>query len=164
MLYFSYGSNMSFKRIVERVPSAKVVQVAKLERYELKFHKVSTNDGSAKCDIQKTNKPDQIVLGVVYDIDAVEKPILDSKEGLGDGYEQRSIKVITDEGEELEAFAYCATVKDEKLKPYHWYKEHVLRGARENSLPEYYIRGIEGIQSIADPDPCRHEKEMAIYR
>lgn len=155
---------MSVKRILERVPSAQVVEVASLGSYELKFHKISKKDGSAKCDIQKTNNPDQEVVGVVYEIDAVEKPLLDRKEGLHDGYEQRHVRVITAAGEELEAFAYFATMTDDTLKPYHWYKEHVLRGARENNLPECYIKGIESIQSIADPIQARHDKEMAVYR
>lgn len=147
----------------ERVPSATVVEVAILKQYELRFHKVSKFDGSAKCDIQKTGNPAKQVIGVVFNIDKDEKPLLDKKEGLNDGYEQRSLKVITVSGEKLKAFAYLATLKDDSLKPYHWYKEHVLQGARENNFPGYYIQGIEAIQSIADPDQARHEKEMAIY-
>ena len=52
MLYFSYGSNMSIKRIIDGVPSAKKIGVGKLLSHELKFHKVSNKDGSAKCDIR----------------------------------------------------------------------------------------------------------------
>jgi hypothetical protein len=31
--------------------------------------------------------------------------------------------------------AYFATHIDSSLKPYHWYKEHVLRGVKENGFP-----------------------------
>ncbi len=34
----------------------------------------------------------------------------------------------------------------------HWYKEHVLRGARENGLPDHYVRKIELTHSIDDYD------------
>ena len=164
MLYFSYGSNMSKKRIVDRVPSATVVGVAMLKSHELRFHKVSKKDGSAKCDILKTVTPDKQVVGVVFDIDEKEKDALDRKEGLCYGYEQKNVEVVTAEGEKIKVFTYIATNTDEKLKPYHWYKEHVIRGAKENNLPEQYIKIIENIESIADPDKARHNKEMEIYR
>ncbi len=38
------------------------------------------------------------------------------------------------------------------------------RGARENGLPEEYIQMIESIESDADPDNIRHERELAMYR
>lgn len=49
------------------------------------------------------------------------------------------------------------------LKPYHWYNEHVIRGAKENGLPEKYIQNIAAIKSIDDPDRKRHDAELAIY-
>jgi hypothetical protein len=64
MLYFSYGSNMSIKRFLKRIPSAKRIAVAKLSYHELKFHKKSTKDGSGKCDIAETHNPDKIFFGV----------------------------------------------------------------------------------------------------
>ena len=54
-------------------------------------------------------------------------------------------------------------ITDATLNPYNWYKEHVLRGARENNLPHDYISIIEKIESLPDPDMDRHEQELAIY-
>jgi hypothetical protein len=48
--------------------------------------------------------------------------------------------------------------------PLDWYREHVLRGARENNLPGAYIRSIEAIEAMADDDAIRREKELSIYR
>ena len=155
MLYFSYGSNMSIKRLRKRIPSAKRVAVARLSNHELKFHKKSTEDGSAKCDIIETHNPDTIVFGVVFDIDDSEKIKLDQNEGLGKGYEEKFVEVISIEGNLLEATTY--------LKPFSWYKEHVLRGAKENNFPDEYIQNIIGIKTIEDPKPERHAEEMAIY-
>lgn len=163
MLYFSYGSNMSRKRLIDRVPSATFIAVATLKNHELKFHKVSKKDGSGKCDALETANPNDKIIGVVYEISESEKPELDRKEGLRYGYEEKIIEVISIEGELMNAITYYATNCDLSLKPYHWYKEHVIRGARENGLPEIYIQSILNIESIADPKPDRHEEEMQIY-
>lgn len=162
LFYFAYGSNMSTPRIVERVPSTTFHTVALLQEYVLKFNKPSV-DGSAKCTIEKTGNPNDVVHGVVFNLLEEEKPWLDHYEGLGNGYEIEQFTVQSMEQDILQVFAYVATDKDESLKPYHWYKEHVLRGAREYGLPDYYIKAIEEIHSIPDPDPDTAERELAIY-
>lgn len=163
MLYFSYGSNMSIKRLRKRIPSAKGVAVAGLSNHELKFHKKSTKDGSAKCDIIETHNPDKIVFGVVFDIDDSGKFRLDQYEGLGKEYEEKIVEVISCEGNLMRATTYYATNINSSLKPYSWYKEHVLRGAKENNFPDEYIQNIIGVKTIKDPKPERHVEEMAIY-
>ena len=162
MLYFSYGSNMSVRRIGERVPSAMPVAVARLAQHRLIFHKVG-KDGSAKCDAAETEYPDACVIGVVFDICASGKANLDRNEGLGQGYEDKRVLVEVADGQTLEVVTYCATHVNASLKPFHWYKEHVLRGAREHRLPDYYIRAIECVESIRDHDSMRHGSELGIY-
>ncbi|GAB4354045.1 MAG: gamma-glutamylcyclotransferase family protein [Methylohalobius sp. ZOD2] len=162
MLYFSYGSNMSSKRLKARVPSANFVTIATLDRHDLRFHKKG-KDGSSKCDAHETGNEAHAVMGVVFDIFETEKPYLDSVEGLGHSYEEKTIEVATPSGETLEAFTYYAVSIDSTLFPYHWYKHHVLTGAREYGLPESYIARIGLVESISDPQPDRHEREMAIY-
>ena len=70
----------------DRVPSAEKYTVAALKGHVLKFHKIS-KDGSGKCDAFETKSPEDIVYGVLFEISENEKQDLDSKEGLGDGYE-----------------------------------------------------------------------------
>ena len=162
MLCFSYGSNMSVTRLRDRVPSARFVAVAVLPAHRLRFHKVS-NDGSGKCDAEETgNRADQ-VMGVVYEIADDERPALDRKEGLGSGYDVKEIEVTTAQGN-LTALMYFATQVDSARKPYLWYKEHVLIGARESGLLSEYIAQIEAVEAVEDPDRTRHERELAIYR
>ncbi len=155
---------MSIKRITARAPSAIVDTSASLKGHALKFHKRSHKDGSAKCDIVETSNENDIVWGVVFDIDDSEKINLDSVEGLGQGYEEKEIEVIGMNGETLYAFTYYATDIAINLKPYTWYKEHVLRGARENNLPAEYIILIEKVEAILDLDRDRHDNELSIYR
>lgn len=163
MLYFSYGSNMSVRRIGERVPSAEPVAVARLPRHRLMFHKVG-KDGSAKCDAAETDDLNACVMGVVFDICEKGKASLDQTEGLGRGYRDKLISVEAAGGQTLKVVTYCATHIDASLKPFHWYKEHVLRGAREHWLPDHYIRAIELVDTIRDPDFLRHTRELEIYR
>lgn len=162
MIYFSYGSNMSFKRLKARISNISRFGVATLSHHDLRFHKASEKDGSAKCDIFETKDPEHLVIGVVYKIDPLEKPILDKYEGLGCGYEIKQVCVDMG-GDLITAFTYYATHINRDLKPLHWYKEHVLRGARENELPDQYIRRIESVNSIDDSDIERHARELGIY-
>ena len=162
MLCFSYGSNMSLARLRDRVPSARFVTIATLPAHRLRFHKIS-KDGSGKCDAEETGSPEDRVIGVVYEISDSEKSALDQKEGLGSGYDEKEVEVSTDQ-ERFTALMYFATNKDLQLKPYCWYKEHVLVGARENGLAPEYIAKIEAMECIDDPDTQRHDRELAIYR
>ncbi len=162
MLYFAYGSNMSIKRLRDRAPSSCFVSIATLYEHDLRFHKIG-KDGSGKCDAQETNNLEHSVIGVVFEIAESEKSELDRKEGLGYGYEQKEVELTTPSGRIINASTYYATSIDPSLKPYHWYKHHVLTGAQENGLPGEYVERISIIESIADPKPERNQREMAIY-
>lgn len=163
MLCFSYGSNMSLARLRDRVPSARFVTVATLAFHRLRFHKVSKKDDSGKCDAEETKNPDDRVIGVVYEISDNEKSRLDGKERLGFGYDEKEVKVVTDDGEFFACLMYFATDVDAVLKPYCWYKQHVLTGACENELPSGYIDAIRAIETVDDPNTTRREHELRIY-
>jgi cation transport regulator ChaC len=162
MLYFSYGSNMSSRRLLERAPSAVFLSIARLEGHRLRFHKKS-RDGSGKCDAVHTANKNDCVIGVVFSMSASDKKELDRKECLGFGYEKKTVTVRLENGDRIEASTFIAIETDATLNPYSWYKEHVLRGARENNLPHDYISIIEKIRSLPDPDMDRHAQELAIY-
>lgn len=163
MLYFSYGSNMSTPRLTNRAPAARAVGVARLQKHRLRFHKKS-KDNSGKCDAERTNDEKDVVYGVVFEIEDSEKSKLDIQEGLGNGYEEKCVFLCAHGGKKLKAVTYYATSTDPKLKPYEWYKEHVVRGAREHGLPEEYINAIATVEAIPDPDKSRHKSELSIYR
>lgn len=162
MLYFAYGSNMSERRLARRVSSARKIATCELRGHKLAFHKISKIDGSAKCDIPSSES--DTVIGVLFDIADEQIADLDRAEGLGFGYESISVDLVDPSGFSVRAMSYFATAIDASLKPYNWYKHHVLVGARENNLPESYIEFIESIESIKDPCTSRAESEMAIYR
>ncbi|CAB3801560.1 hypothetical protein LMG28688_05379 [Paraburkholderia caffeinitolerans] len=159
--YFAYGSNMSVRRLVARLPSARVVATGVVTGYKLAFDKVS-KDGSGKCDCEHTGVAGDRVYGVIFVVAGGERAALDRFEGVGTGYEPLMVRVETAAGG-LYALTYVATKKQTGLRPYHWYKQHVLVGAREANLPEDYVRAINAVVSLEDPDSARTEKELRIY-
>jgi hypothetical protein len=153
---------MSSRRLKKRLSSATVVGPGALEGHRLAFHKVSTKDGSAKCDIVESRS--EQVLGVLFEIDETEKPTLDGLEGLGNGYDDKIVEIRLRSGAGCRAFTYFATNIDPGLKPFSWYMRHVLEGAREAGLPPTYIGFLENVDTIEDPNEGRKSRELAIYR
>lgn len=163
MLYFAYGSNMAEARLQRRIPSAQKVGVARLPGHHLRFHVASSVDGSAKCDAYRTERPEDIVMGVLFRIDPAAKPVLDGYESAGELYRDALISVALDDGREQKALIYLGTCIDPTLQPYAWYREHVVRGARENCLPADYVESILAVEALEDPDPQRTAMELSIY-
>lgn len=161
--YFAYGSNMSLSRLLQRTPSARRIGTCTLRAHTLRFHKVS-KDCSGKCDAFHTQNPDDYVIGALFEIDCCEKKDLDKAEGLGHAYEEKMIIVVDNFGMEVSATTYYATEIDATLKPYSWYKNHVLIGAKESALPEAYIQIIDAVECVEDPDPEREAEQRAIHK
>jgi gamma-glutamylcyclotransferase len=160
--YFAYGSNMASHRLLQRLPGARHLEVGILTAHQLSFRK---NDSglSAKCDIEMTGDHSDEVIGVVYEISSADKQTLDQIEGLGIGYEEKIVQVTTLSGNRLSSVTYFAIDIDHGMIPYHWYKQHVLRGAIEHGLPAEYIRKIESFKSQKDADERRSHRELSIY-
>jgi len=161
MYYFAYGSNMSTPRLTKRIKATKI-GIGKLTGYQLRFHKIGKNDGTGKCDSYFTDNHHDYILGVVYEIAEQDKKELDRIEGLGNGYLSKELAIETD-GSLLQAMAYVATDIDETLRPYDWYKIHVLYGAKENHLEASYIDMIDHVSASRDTDTARRDKELEIY-
>ena len=171
-IYFAYGSNMSERRlkVKKRAPSAKVIGTGVLNNYCLTFHKYSKKDGSGKCTIE-CSESDK-VYGVLFEINKVDKCKLDKEEGKvkddsKKGYKKITVKIkMSDSGKTICGVkTYRATpvsIKRE-LKPYTWYKKHVLVGAKKANLPQYYIDCLEKVPACKDPCKKREACELSIY-
>lgn len=117
--YFAYGSNMWPARIHARCPSARAVGIATLVGWRAVYDKPSL-DGSAKLNIRRD--PGATVTGVVYDIDAEDRPRLDAAEP---GYQ-----VI----ETSAGLAYAYLGQPATVPPFDWYVSLVEAGARVHGL------------------------------
>ena len=155
---FAYGSNMLIKKLRSRCPSAVKIGVCKIKKHVLKFHKVS-DDKSGKCDCELTQIETDEVYGVLFRIDKSQQTNLDGIEGFGKGYGKKVVDVTTLEEGNDKAVMYFATKKDTTIKPFDWYKNQVVQGARENCLPEDYIKKIESFESIPDRNLQRAKRE-----
>jgi hypothetical protein len=165
MKYFAYGSNMCTGRLraPNRVPSAQKVCIAKLVEHVFRFHKRS-DDGSGKGDALHTRDANDLIWGVVFEIDPCEKPALDRAEGLGRGYVEKTATVVDQGGNQHEVFLYVAEAQaiDGRLRPYSWYKRFVVEGGRQHNLPAGYVDAIDGMPATQDPDQARDARMRAI--
>ena len=146
MKIFCYGSNMNTERITERCSSSRFISRAKVNGWKLLFNKRS-KDKSGKANLIYTGDK-SLVWGVIFDISEDQKPLLDAAEGLGRGYDEYKLWVINDLEQEIECVCYIATEEkylDNNLKPYDWYKEYCLIGAKQHNLPEDYILTLDGV-------------------
>jgi gamma-glutamylcyclotransferase len=152
MLYFAYGSNMCTGRLRARVSSAEVVAVAQLFRHRFAYEKRS-DDGSSKGNASETGQDTDFVWGVVFEIDAAQKQILDQAEGLGHGYAEKQVTVRDHAQQAYACVMYYAQpshiVAD---RPYGWYQRFVVEGARQHALPPEYIDQHLAVP-VGKPDP-----------
>ena len=109
-LYFAYGANMLSRRLTARAPSAVAIDIGFVEGRRFSFGKVS-RDKSGKSH-----------------------PNLDIAEGLGIGYSETNIQVVTATGV-YTAQTYVASFREDPLLPFQWYKASVVAGAVEHDLP-----------------------------
>ena len=151
MLVFAYGSNLLPARLLARTPSAQVVATGVLPGHRLCWH-MASRDGSGKCDVVPDAAAE--VHGVVWRLDPADKPALDAAESLGHGYTERALAVHTAAGV-VEAWTYLALRTDPALRPYDWYRDIVVAGARHHALPATYVATLAAIEALTDPDPAR---------
>lgn len=154
--YAAYGSNLHPFRLIQRVPSAKLIGAGAVSGFDLRFHKKSI-DGSGKCDIVEA--PGEIHVAV-YEISLEEKPLLDKTEGLGIGYDEAEIQVPN----MGDCWTYIAAKShvDPALAPYSWYKEMVLLGCEFNGFPSDYTQYVRDVAAIRDQDSERHRENTLL--
>jgi hypothetical protein len=157
--YFAYGSNMSTARLRKRMPSCMPLGIATLSGHELRFHKRSI-DGSGKCNAFASGN-DNSVTGVLFSFDPAERAKLDEAEGVGSGYQHAMVTVVNDKSHRRKVLTYIATPDyiDDRLRPYSWYKDFVVAGAKEHGLPPEYIASIELVETTEDPDKIRDKRQ-----
>jgi gamma-glutamylcyclotransferase len=160
-LYFAYGANMFSRRLKETIaPSAVAVDIGFIQGRRFSFGKVS-RDGSGKCDIEATNNAQDRAYGVLYRINTREKSDLAKAEGVGIGYSEANIQIVTADGTQS-SVTYVASYKERVLRPYQWYKAMVIGGAIEHGLPAEYVEWLRTFEAQADANTDRRAEREAI--
>ena len=144
----------------DRAPSAKPIGIGYVEGRRLTFDKVS-QDGSGKCDAEATGKETDRVYGVIFEIALTDKATLGKAEGLGKGYAEERVEVVT-VAAKVQLDTYIATKKEPVLRPYHWYKAITVAGAVEHRFPNDYVEWLRAFESIEDPKAERRAKNEAL--
>ncbi|MDH3588175.1 MAG: gamma-glutamylcyclotransferase [Gammaproteobacteria bacterium] len=153
----AYGSNLHPGRLRDRVPTAELCGATTIAGWRLEWHKRSY-DGSAKCSIVRATG-NSLLCVAVYEFERDHLHLLDTAEGLGNGYEHFELNVT--------GFGTCLTYRaqtthiDETLKPYEWYKEFVLLGCEHHGFDGPYLEEIRTVTHCDDPEPNRHSRHMA---
>ncbi len=157
--YLAFGSNLLMARLEARIGSFAVVGRTQLSGRSLRYHKAGA-DGSGKADCFWTGQDSDVVWGMVYTIDAVQRAELAEIEGVGNGYREAmaTVRVNAPTGtRELDVFFYEAeseAVRPELL-PFDWYREYILKGAQQHRFDPDYVDLISAQQVMPDPDPER---------
>ncbi|MCC5805827.1 MAG: gamma-glutamylcyclotransferase [Opitutales bacterium] len=158
--YFAYGSNLFVPRLAARVPSARFAGVARLAEHRVVFHKRGA-DGSGKATLAEA--PGCAVWGAVYVCEAGRIGGLRRAEGWPVQYRETEVEVAM-EGTRRRVMTYTASKEwtDPGLRPFDWYLDLVLAGARASGLPPAYIAGLAAVPAVADPDEARARANRAI--
>lgn len=157
MLYFAYGSNMDWKQIRERCPSAAFVCIATLEGYRLAFTRKATNPKSRWCGFgvaDVVRDKDCSVWGAVFQIDERDIGALDRGEGYRpdrakNSYERFEVHVLKDGQPEMplraHTYVVCEREKPSPI-PHRDYVACIIAGAKSWNVPVEYIRTLEQIE------------------
>ena len=160
----AYGSNLHPLRIAQRVPSARLCGMVRLEGYRLAFRKRG-RDRSAKCDLEITGETTDAAYGAVYSVSPPEIAVLDRFEDVGAGYSREHLRLRVN-GQWLDVFVYLANQSHvvAGLEPYDWYKGLVLAGARRHGFPSAYLARIDAVTDRPDPDQARRREMHRLLR
>lgn len=161
---FSYGSNLLFERIQERIQTVQVVMKHQLTGYRLIFNKAS-EDGSVKANIEETGNPQDSVWGVIHMLNYAEKPILDRHETLGHGYQLICFRLQINGGTETIHTYISNEDRFTKIgKPYNWYLNYMIAGAKQNRFPTTYISNLISVKSEKDWNDSRINRNREILQ
>ena len=147
MYYFAYGSNMNWKQMQRRCPSARFCCVASLPEYSFAIARHSRLRRCGTANIF----PDagSTVWGIVYHVSEEDLDILD---GFEDGYVREHVRVIGNSADHaaIESLVYIADREHDAPLPNPEYKRLMVEGARYRELPPAYVAMLEGLEVAAE--------------
>lgn len=144
--YFAFGSNLSVEQMRERVGFVGSPRPGKLTGYKLVFNKYAQSRGCGATNLIATGNPNDVVEGIVYDLNQAQLSQLDRHEGAQSnnpqGYKRKSV-TLTDG---TVANTYIATINnpDPRLTlPNMSYIKLLLAGKKSGFISDdYFIRTL----------------------
>lgn len=129
MYYFAYASNLNRRQMAERCSDSKPKFKATLPNHKLVFAGWSRKwrGGTATIRPYQGEK----VIGAVYQISQRCLRSLDKHEGYPDIYDRVNKKVITEDGDYVEAITYIMRQQSEETQPSQEYLAVIQQGYRD---------------------------------
>jgi gamma-glutamylcyclotransferase (GGCT)/AIG2-like uncharacterized protein YtfP len=136
--FFAVGTNMDEELFRNWIPFPRRLTVASLSGFTLRWHKRSSEGG--KLAPLRTGRPEDVVWGVVYEVDGLAWRQIDEGQR-GAGYREERVTVVGPDRDEHDASVYVARTEmiDETLLPMRSYRDPIVSAARANGLPAEYV-------------------------
>ncbi|MGB1580294.1 MAG: gamma-glutamylcyclotransferase family protein [Nevskiales bacterium] len=158
MHYFAYGSNMCAARLLARVATGKALGHARLGNHALYCDKRGA-DNSAKFTIAPL--ADSEVHGVLFQLEAAARPILDGFEG--PGYVAQEVEVnIGNKPQPALTYLALPEYRDPGLLAFDWYLAFAHAGAQAYKLPDHWVAKLKDWPGQPDPITARAQLNRSI--
>ena len=147
--FFAVGTNMDEEHMRSWIPSARRLTIASLSGFSVRWHKRSTDGG--KLAALRTGHPDDVMWGVVYEVDRVGRQEIEEGQ-CAHGYREERVTVIGADGDEHKASVYVARDEmiDDSMIPTRSYRDPIVDAARVNGLPAEYVEEL-ATTTVVDP-------------
>jgi gamma-glutamylcyclotransferase len=148
-LYFAYGFNLNLEKMNQKCTKPCVLAIARLANHKIGFYEHSVVwDGALETVIPDTQSE---VWGVLYQLEPYAWDQLDNCEdvrldGTGE-YFHYPVEVLDEQNTIREASMYKKARLGEPKLPSTEYLDVIIRGAKEQRLPEEYIKTLQNIDS-----------------
>jgi hypothetical protein len=134
--YFGYASNLDVATLKGRIKNdPKILGLGVLPHFGFRFNHPNP-DGSARANIEPS--PNESVYGILFEVQKEDKSFFLTSEP---GYDFVEVEVFTPKGNIL-AWTFISNQTQEGIFPLEIYWKTILKGAKENGLPETYISQI----------------------
>jgi hypothetical protein len=161
MILFAFAGYMDFTEFSKLIPSAKKIGVAKLPGYTIAFNKTA-DDLSSKANIAVSFDPNDVVWGILIQLDDNEKANLYKDESWNIDFKLETVSCMGIDGEIYHACAFVAQPHaiNFHLLPYDWYHQRIITLAKNAGLPAEYIKKIAAMGFKTDPDNARRLSKL----
>lgn len=149
MYYFAYGNNMNPDIFKEQDVEFFTRKKGIIRGYRIIFNKKAKDENYSFANIEQTGNGEDVIEGILYELDDGEMKEIDKKEGFPTQYNKYRIDVETDGGV-VQAIVYIAQPEwiDNNLKPPKFYIENMLK-AKDLISPDY-LNFIENIETFEE--------------
>ena len=141
--YFAYGSNLNVDQMRKRVGEWRLSKRAVARNYRLVFNHFSKNWQGYTANLQRTDKFEDTVHGVVYHISDEQLRTLIRIEG--EGATQIDIHVELEDGNEIshaKAIVWSSSEKEKEHEPSKTYRKMMEEGFSQHGFTESHEKNI----------------------